>query len=274
MAEKPKAAVIGAFILASLALVVVAIGLWGGGKLFQEKERAVCYFPGSVNGLDVGAPVKYRGVQIGTVVDIRIRYEQAPEDTRIPVFLDIQVKRIRERTGREEPLQDLLKEWIGRGLRARLETQSLVTGQLYVNLALYPGTPVELAHVGPSEYPEIPTLPTTLEEATKSLTALLRQIRDANIAGIAQSLASTIEGINRLVNKPAIGKALGELPPAIASVRKLTDEVQAVLATRGPVLIDLQRTLIEFQKAAQSVAALAEYLQRNPNALLVGRKRP
>ncbi len=95
MAKRPNPTVIGAFILGGLLLVVAAVAIWGSGRLFERRYRYVCYFAGSVNGLKVGAPVKYRGVVIGQVVGMRIRFQQAPDDSRIPIFVEMSGKRLR-----------------------------------------------------------------------------------------------------------------------------------------------------------------------------------
>jgi paraquat-inducible protein B len=283
VAKKPNPALVGAFLLGAALLAVAAVAIWGSGKLFDRRYRYVCYFPGSVNGLAVGAPVKYRGVPIGLVVGMRIRHEQPRSDTRIPVFVDLSAKRLRELGAISDPSPNLLRELIASGLRARLDSESLVTGQLYVNLDMFPDSALNLIHG--RGYPEIPTIPTPLEEATKSLSALLSQIQKADIAGTARSLSSAVEGINRLVNTPAIARTLAELPSTVVMVRRLMQDtdinvgrvgesVQATLAARGPLINELQRALVDVQHAAEAVRALAQFLQRNPNALLVGKKQP
>src|SRR3954471_14621564 len=125
MAKKPSPTIVGGFVLGALALIVAAIAVWGSGRLFERKYRYVCYFPGSVNGLAIGAPVKYRGVPIGLVVGMRIRHEQPRSDTRIPVFVDLSAKRLRELGAIADPSPNLLRELIASGLRARLDSESL-----------------------------------------------------------------------------------------------------------------------------------------------------
>jgi paraquat-inducible protein B len=298
MARRPNPALVGAFILGGILLIVAAIVVWGSGRFFETRYRYVCYFSGSVNGLAVGAPVKYRGVGIGSVVEMRVRYAQGSDDTRIPIIIELYGKRLRELGESREPRGALLDDLIARGLRARLETLSLVTGQLYINLDLFPDSaPPQFRHRG--EYPEIPTMPAAMEEATRSLTALLRQLQEADIAGTARSLAGAVEGINQIVHTPAIHATLVELPSTVASYRQLARTMDSkvsdlskelsstvtelrealagtrnLTASRGPVMTELQRTLLEVQKAADAVRTLAEYLQRNPNALIVGKKRP
>jgi paraquat-inducible protein B len=299
MSRKPNPKKVGAFVLGGAVLIVLAVGTWGSGRLFRRHYRYVCYFSGSVNGLDIGSPVKYRGVPIGRVVDMRIHFEQSWEDTRIPVFIELAESRLKELGLSDGASSKLLSDLIQRGLRARLETVSFVTGQLFVNLDLFPETPAELVHRVPGTYKEIPTMPTTLEEASRSLTAFLRELKEINLGSAMKSMALAIEGINRLVNTPAIEATLAELPSTVASLRQLAkgvkpdidqlstsikatlddlrkslDGARALIGMRGPVVPELQRTLIGVQKAADSIRVLAEFLQRNPNALIVGKKRP
>ena len=284
MAKKPSTTVVGAFILGGALLMVAAVAIWGSGHLFERRYRYVCYFPGSVNGLQVGGAVKYRGVLIGQVTGMRIRFAQPASETRIPVFIELNGNRVRELGSTDEPGPKLAGELIRQGLRARLESQSFVTGQLYVNLDMFPETPINLVHPE-GGYPEIPTLPTQLEEATKALSGVIAKLKEADLAGTMHSLSSAIEGVNRLVNTPNVAHTIAELPSTIASVRrlmqdfdlrvgKLGDDLQSTLAVRGPVLLELQRTFADVQRAAQAVRILAEFLQRNPNSIIVGKKRP
>ncbi len=269
MAKKPNPTLVGAFILGGAVLVVVAIAIWGSLRLFEQKYRYVCYFGGSVNGLSVGSTVKYRGVKVGTVIDTRLRFHQDSNDPRIPVFVELYGKRLRE-------LGDV-DELVARGLRARLETESLVTGQLYINLDMVPGSSGELVQ---TDYPEIPTLPNKMEEATRSISAILNQLEQADFKGIARSFASAIEGINKLVNTRDIRVALAEIPPTLISLREAFVELRegitglrTLITARGPIAMEMQRTLLDVQKAATSIRGLADFLQRNPNALIVGKKK-
>jgi paraquat-inducible protein B len=284
VSKKANPTLVGAFILGGALLVVAAVTIWGSGRLFERRYHYVCYFPGSVNGLRVGAAVKYRGVPVGQVTAMRIRFGQPRNDTRLPVFVELSGRRVRELGSTEEPTPKLLRELIDSGLRARLDSESFVTGQLYVNLDLFPEAPIRLVQP-PGGFPEIPTVPTQLEEATKSLTALVTQLERADIAGTARSLSSTIDGLNRLIHTPSIARTIGELPATVASIRHLVQNVdvgvgqvaqnlKSTLAVRGPVLLDLQRALVDVQRAAEAVRVLADFLQRNPNALIVGKKRP
>jgi paraquat-inducible protein B len=232
--KPPSPTVVGTFVVCGLILIAVAVGVWGSGTLFQKKFIFVCYFKGSVNGLTVGAPVKYRGVDVGQVIDVRIRYAQRPNDTRIPVFVEIFSHRARE-LGAEA--SEFVKVLVARGLRAQLGSQSLLTGQLYVYLDYFPDSPVELSEVI-GDYPELPTVTTPLDEARDALAALVTQFKNADLA---HSIADTLETIRRLVGNPGLAKALADLPATIEALRALVADPA------------LKRALAELPATVQSV---------------------
>ena len=274
---------VGSFILGACLLVVVAIGVWGSGRIFQKRMRYVCYFPGSVHGLVVGAPVKYRGVPVGEVVGMRIRFEQPDGVYKIPVFIELDKRRVRDLGKEDVPEQQLIGDLVNAGLRARLDGESLVTGQLYVNLDLFPEIPATF--VNQNKFPEIPTVPTQLEVITKALTAIVEELHRVDLTAIAKSVEGAVEGINKIVNTPSVKKTLDELPATVFAARKLiididggvfkiAPELASVLDPRGPIWGELQRTFSDVQHAAQAVRAFADFLQRNPNALIVGKKKP
>ncbi len=285
MSRRPSPTLVGAFVVGAALLLVAAVAIWGSGRLFDRRYGYVCYFPGSVNGLTIGAPVKYRGVRIGDVTAMRIRFQQPEDDRRIPVFIEVSAKRLHELGSNSDAgTPRMVTQLIAAGLRARLDSESFVTGQLYVNLDMFPDTPAHLLH-GSNGYPEVPTIPTPLEEATKSLSGLLAQLKTLDLAGGARSLSGAIEGINRLVNTPSVARTIAELPSTVATVRKLVHDIDvavdqlghslgATLAVRGPVFVELERAIVDVQHAAEAVRQLAEFLRRNPNAFIIGRKRP
>jgi paraquat-inducible protein B len=139
---------IGAFVVGAVALVVIGVLLLGGAELLTAKRTLVAYFEGSVKGLNVGAPVEFQGVKVGSVTDIQLQFLTAANEFRIPVFIQIEPGQMTQ-VGRQVDAQgQLLKPLIERGLRAQLEMQSLVTGQLMVQLGFLPDTPIRLVGDG------------------------------------------------------------------------------------------------------------------------------
>lgn len=194
---------------------------------FTQRIRFVLYFDGSVRGLNIGAPVEFKGIKVGTVTDIRLEFDSRNATFRIPVIIEIEPERVIARDGKEKvsPYQ-LLKTLVRRGLRARLQTGSLLTGQLYVELDMHPDTPVHMVNAG-GPYPELPTIPASLEEITTSVKAILAKLRKLDLDGIAKELQGTLAGANRIVNSPELtgvvhgANRLVNAPELRASVRDL-----------------------------------------------------
>jgi paraquat-inducible protein B len=302
MGKRTNPAVIGAFVVGAVVLAVVAIMIWGKGRLFETSQTYVAYFPGSVNGLTIGAPVKLRGVQIGEVTDIRLRYKQVRGGPRVPVFFKVDVDRVAELGGTRQT-RETLNEFYGQGWRARLQTLSVVTGVLYVEFDLVPGSPLELVQAEDAEYTEVPTVPTTLEEAAASLSKILADLKAIDFEGIGKGVTTTLARVNQVLDRPELGAAIEQLPGTIAAARRLVtnldtrvdtlttslrgtsdearrgveslrltlDGVHGLFAPETPLAVELTQTVADLGRAARALRDLADYLERNPNAVVFGR---
>lgn len=262
MRARANPARIGAFVVGAIALSVTAIVLLGSGRLFADTVEMVSFFPGSVNGLAVGAPVKFKGVDIGHVREILIAVDEASQaDFRIPVVYDVDPARLTRRgsTLTAESLRDraVLGELIDSGLRAQLSAESLVTGVLYVELDMHPGTSVDL-HLDPgSARREIPTLPTTIERAASAATQILSKIEELDLDGLFAKLTDTIAEVNHLLASPELKNVAGNLNKVLKAADEAAAEVRDLArSTRGNldgVARSAQRTM---DGAAQALTAL------------------
>jgi len=312
MSKRPSAAMIGAFVLGALGLGVLAVVLFGSGRVFRETVPFVLSFTGSVNGLNVGAAVKFKGVEIGSVTDIRLTLGEgtgAPV-TRIPVLVEIDQEKV-ESQGARVDLWDpsVVKALIDSGLRGQLNAQSLVTGLLFIELDFHPGTQAEFAIPG-GPYQEIPTVPTVLQRAQSALGEIIGDIQAAKLAPLIENATRAVEGISRLVNLPDTERAFASLDETIASmneamvalktaslsldkraveiggnVGQFSSDMHVALAQMkttlktvdgfvepaSPLSVRLNSTLEEISNAARSVRILADYLERNPAAIVRGR---
>ena len=175
MNQRVSPALIGAFVLGAVLLAVTAVALIGSGRYFRRTYPFVLYFPGSVNGLRVGAPVKFRGVEVGSVEDIRIRLESDQGVPRIPVLVALDPEKITS-LGASETILNSPAEYqsaIDDGLRGQLQTESLLTGLLFVALDFFPGNPatfVQQPRTRKFQYREIPTEPSSTEKARMAVT--------------------------------------------------------------------------------------------------------
>lgn len=295
MSRKPHPALIGGFVIICAALVLAAVTLWASGRLFEKRYRYICYFPGSVNGLQVGSPVKYRGVPLGSVREMLIPYTRMGGEVRVSVIIELAVKQVRKRGGDVDPTPDVMRVLIGRGLRAQLQSESLITGQRYVSLDVITDAPAFEPGAPRDDLLEIPTLPSQTEELQDALASLGRQLSEADLPRLSRSITTTFESTRDLLEDVRKRRMVGELAAAGASLRKLGDnldqqitplagalregtggvvaDLHTALAPDGPFLVELARALGDIQRAAVAIRSLAELLERNPNALLVGRKQ-
>ncbi|QXP84762.1 MlaD family protein [Methylococcus sp. ANG] len=324
--NKANPTLIGGFVVGGIVLLVVCVLLFTQLKV-SDAMRFVVYFTESVNGLNVGAPVKVKGVAVGNVVDIRVLADMDGSRVLTPVVIEVDPNKMVDRSGhvskkRNRSIQPLIE----RGLRAQLQVQSLVTGQLYVALDFLPYTPVDL--VGSTldfhPYEEIPAIPSSKEKITNTIDEVVSEFRQLPLHEIAAALVASIRRAEALLNSPKIesiltstdqalqqvnatlkesrarlGPMLANLDGAIGDHRRLTNdldrEVQPTLkrldetllaATSAMRRIDgaagsvndpvLQHTLDaaidEVSQAARAIRVLSDFIQRNPNALIVGKE--
>jgi paraquat-inducible protein B len=243
MSRRANPTLIGAFVVGAVVLAIAAVLLLGSGDLFVTKPRFVLYFKGSVKRLNVGSPVNFRGVNIGTVTNIRLVMGTSASDIRIPVIIQINPESFlrseqmvtQMSTQSKRNLDKLIKA----GLRAQLQLQSLLTGQLFIQLDFYPGTPADL--VGDDKYPEIPTIPTPIEKIT-------RKLEDFPVEKIMNDIISTSEGLNALVNSPELHQAVVSLDQTLQSIN--------VLVTSP----ELQQSIASLHTALDDLATLARHL--------------
>lgn len=240
MSKKANPKAIGAFVLGAIALIIAGIMIFGGGNLFQEKKTWVSFFSGSIKGLSVGAPVTFRGVNVGTVTDIQLRIEGKDLTSRIAVFYEIDPSRLTFIGISEAERQEFdAKRLIEKGLRAQLTVQSFVTGLLNVDLDFRPQSPIKL--VGTiKDIPEIPTVPSNLEDfltrfekvpvedllrkVTDILTSIGEVIESEDFKGSIAALHRTLEGTDNLVKKVD-----GQVSPFMGESRETVKELRKTL---------------------------------------------
>jgi paraquat-inducible protein B len=257
MGTKANPTVIGAFIVGAVALIVAAVLVFGKGKLFTETNTVVMYFEGSVNGLNAGAPVKFRGVDIGSVLEVQALYNPDDYTGQVKVVAEIEPRRFSEvvdgvivasapqSRGAEEQ-----RIMIERGLRAQLQMQSFVTGLLYVELNFHPGTPIRLSSIQ-SEYPEVPTIPTAMEQMEQTARQALQQLTELPLQSLFQEVLAMFQRVNALLSSEELTHALD----ALGSMLQGADQGVADLRQRMPQLLD------QFGGAATAATAALETAQ-------------
>jgi len=260
MSVRANPTVIGAFVLGATIVLVAGLLSWGGTGLFKQKFRYVMYFDSAVTGLQKGAPVLMRGVRIGEVKDVQIRWGKS----LVGVYVDMEPDNLRGVPPHDihAAIQTAIKE---RSFRAQLRAQSFVTGVLYVAIDEFPGTPVVLRGLDPSVL-EMPTVPTDLEKWEAKLERLSDTVAALPLQEIARSVLGTVEEARRLLKSPEVAGSLKNLDAALADARGLLRKADTLAgnlnAQVGPLSTDAQATLKSAQVALAEAPALLQEARR------------
>jgi paraquat-inducible protein B len=240
-------------------------------------------FSESVRNLAPGAPIDFRGVVIGEVKSIDIEYDPAKKRAFVPVVVRIDMDRLRQRRpGSSPPPRMDPKEFVDRmvaaGLRAQVRTASLVTNQLYIALDFFPQAPKAKVDWTRTP-PELPTLAGSLQELTVTIGNIAKKLEKVPFDQIGNNLNDTLRSANALLDQldretvPELKGTLQEARKALNEVGKAAGSVQQMAAPDAPLQQNLGGTLEEVSRAAASFRALADYLERHPEALLRGKKK-
>mgnify|MGYP003646237145 CR=1 FL=1 len=256
MSEKQQTVAIGAFVIgASLILLATLLFLLGSG--FGKKEKVVMVFDGSVKGLNIGAPLALRGVKVGEVTDIDLILDSAKTNVIMQVEANFDAQNI-HRKGIADV--DLTEELISRGMRAQLNSQSLLTGLLYIELDFYPQSALNLVDID-SPYLQLPTVPTDLERITKKL-------QDLDISKLTDELESISNGVNTMVSSQEFQNLPAHLTNTLDSVRELSTQMREQLASTGPKLNTvLDETAVTVAAANTQLPKLAALVEGNLETL-------
>lgn len=252
MTKKANPKLIGAFVLGAVALAAIGVVIFGSGRFFAEKFDWVLFFPGSVKGLTVGAPVTLEGVTIGTVTDVKIVFDRETLKFFAPVYVEVfpdRVKDIGEYSAEdlETDPDEAIKLLVEKGLRGQLDMQSLLTGKLQVALSMHPGSEVHYAGIEKG-VSEIPTLPTTIQQLAKALANL-------DIKGMAEDLRKAVAGVEQLATSPELAEAVTSLNKTLQDFGKLARNVDSRV---GPLTTSIEETLGDTRKLVNNVDTQVE----------------
>jgi len=233
-------------------------------KEYAEKRRFLLYFDGSVRGLSPGAPVEFRGIKIGEVVDVKLEINVATRKFQIPVLIDLEPERVTPsgqipaewtKLDKQERQNRIFDQLVAQGMRAQLKTGNLLTGKLIVDMDIYEkAKPVAIDYSG--TYPVMPTVPTSLEEISSRVATILDKLDQFPIDRIGKNMDATLEGLQLTVTQ----------------TQKTLLALEKTLNTDSPLQQEMQQTLEELSGAARSLRLLADYLERNPEAILRGKQ--
>lgn len=317
---------IGAFVLGTVALLA-----FGGVSFFSKPERFVVFFDETIQGLDLGSPVKLRGVRLGRVVELNVRYEAEKNRSVVGVVCELNRNMIVDSSGAQIDISSRaeLQKLVDRGLRAQLGVLGLATGLLYVELDFvnpqeHPPSPTAFQ----SKYVVIPYIPSAISEFQGNLTEILNDVKKVDFTGLSaefkglltdtrkqlngvdlkgtvaqwqktgaqiEALAAspeikgTLENLNHAISdlRTALAKLDAQIGPAgteltstltearaaLASFNATADAAHRFIAAQNGLGDNAAQTLDQLRGAAEAVQRLADFIERNPQALLTGKKR-
>ena len=303
---------VGGFIIGGLTLLLLAVAALASGRFFTHSTTLVSFFPESVRGLQIGSPVTFRGVPLGQVTAIEAFMVSKDSGIDIEVTYQVNLDRIHEPAGAASALRagdaaEAARFLIEKGLRAELQSTSLVTGQLYIDLDFHPEQPPRRLTIS-TTHPQIPTAPTKFQvlsdrverfanalsdlpydEIARDLSATLGAFRDlarsaevrsalAAAGSAGKDLSKTLGNVDRLVadlrgkvNDADVVQVVGDLHRTLDAAQRGLTQIQQTLAGTSGAQREFSHTLSEISRAAAAVRVLAEYLERNPSSILEGK---
>lgn len=266
--KRPSPRLTGLFVIGALALLVGAVAIFGGGRLLAPKETFVLFFEDDVAGLQVGAPVTFRGVRVGAVTDIQIRYDSDHQNFTIPVFVKLERRQVivAGTQGWEE-----VDHLVERGLRAQLKMQSFVTAQLVVEMDMDPAAPLRL--VGAiDDVPEIPTKRSSISQLRATFDDLMSEVRKVPLDQLAARFISAAEGTVALLTQVEVlvadinrhlNASFEPVPDLVQDTRRMVAEMNAAARDIGQLARDADRNVPAIsQGALQAVGRLNKTLQQ------------
>ena len=292
MSQRANPTLIGAFVIGAVVIAVAGLIVLGSGKLFHRMRPFVVYLQGDVTGLRVGSPVRFQGVQVGAVTDIRLYVTPEGAKPIVPVTILLDESVIQSKSGTDVDLDaSTIHRAIEHGLRARLDTESLITGQRCIALDIAPDTPAKLFGLSQG-MEEIPAIPGSVEEMRK----VLKQIQEVDFKSLVGELTETSRALREIVAGPdtqslpaALRKSIEgidrlvatlerEVEPIGARIDGASKAVQAVAAELETTMKTLRPSLESIRNTADRTAAVEEELSKtlasaramlDPNAPLV-----
>ncbi len=248
-------------------------------------QTFVMYFQGSLRGLAVGAPVDLRGINIGEVKRLSVEYDRVAGELRFPVEVDIFPQRIRARArtsnAKNSDFSDvgghtMIDSMVAHGMRAELKDGNLLTGQKYVAVDVVKGAATETV-AWDAHPPIFPTASGGLEEITDSIGSVAKKLDKVPFDQISNHLIATMATLDQTLKTTdsLMHNVDASIAPQVAATLKEAQEAMKnakdALSDGGSLNNSLGDTLLQLSRAAKSLGALADYLERHPEALIRGK---
>ena len=257
MRTRANPTAIGLFMIGAVILTVGGVAVLASGAWIEERSTFISYFSESVNGLEPGAAVKFQGVPVGTVTELLIQIDQSDKTFQVPIQYDVDLTRLTTESGTFVPLDqaEVLRRQIADGLRAQLQMESLVTGQLYIELTYRADASPPPLEARPTPYPEIPTTPSLLAafgteagsvvaDVLEILFRMNEMLNEVDMQGINTAVVASAQAVERLVGSEDLRASIAAGPELAAQLSRTMTEME-LAAERLGAAIDPFRSQME-----------------------------
>jgi len=273
MSKPVNPTAIGAFVVGAIVLLASFLYLFGGGEFFKEKSRYVIYFDSSLNGLNIGAPVKLQGVQIGTVREIGLQFDPQTGYVAKPVVIEIDPASMTDVQGdsklqtalTHEQSQENARLLIDAHLKARLEMQSFLTGLLYVDIDFHPDKPVKLTGGYYKNLPELPSVPTSTDEIRNTINEFITVFRQMPIQQMVNDFAASLKQLRAMLESDDAKKSRKALTQTFIETERLMKTLNQDIK---PILSRIDGALQETHAATQTFNSELPRLLKTANQTL------
>jgi paraquat-inducible protein B len=268
MSQKANPTLIGAFVFGAIVIAIGAVLFFGSANLFARKQLFETYFQQTVNGLGVGSNVKYKGVTVGKVTKVQLKFQGADEAPVVRVVYEINTDNLLNKYGLSIDLSDRKahERAITNGFRAKLDFESLISGQLFIALDFYKDATPPVLHANDNvDIFEIPPQPSDIDAILADLTKAIGNIGSVDFASLAKELQGVLKSADAAIVSlhleelgPAIDKAAtsisnlangDQVKGALVSVRESFEQLTATLKSLNPAVGDLKPTLDQAKAA-------------------------
>lgn len=310
MQPNREAKLIGVFVVGGLVLLLAGIIAFSSTGLFSRQLNFVMYFDSSLNGLEVGSPVSFRGVDIGRVTNIVMEFDTTRREVNTPVYVEIDPERFKVSSFTDQLnllSEPPMKRMVDKGLRAQLQTQSWITGQMYIELEFHPTYPARFQAEKDSGVDEIPTIPSQLDQVQATLKNVMASVQKLDLQSLITKSVQTVETTHAAVYEfyevahklnarmdsilanvddasgegalrlKEMQKTLKDLSAAADKISKMAGSVDAEVKTISPSISKGAGNAVsafdQMALAMRALKELAELLERNPDALLTGKQK-
>lgn len=266
---------IGLFVLVSIGLVILAIVMLGSSSLFSQKRTFVLYFTDSVNGLNIGAPVKFRGVVVGKVTQVALEVDTQKQTLHLPIIIEIDASHFIITGKFKVSKRKFISYLIDKGLRAGLKSESLITGLLYIEMDFHPDLP-QIYQENSTQYLQIPTIPSSSQAMTSAFESAKNALNAVTVLVQSKELKNALVSFNNTMNSFTGRLDSKNLTRLIISANNAFNQTNYTLTHVNkkvdPVMLDLEDVLDKTRNALQSFTDLTDYLSRHPESLIQGKR--